>query len=48
MINNQTLRLVPLALALALLSLSACRREAKAPPGPSRWTASLFKPTPSA
>ncbi|WP_287416285.1 hypothetical protein [Oceanithermus sp.] len=33
MINNPTLRLVPLALVLSLLSLSACRREAKAPPG---------------
>jgi len=33
MISNPTLRLVPLALALPLLSLIACQREAKAPPG---------------
>ena len=33
MINNQPLRLVPLVLALSLLSLIACQREAKAPPG---------------
>jgi len=33
MISNPTLRLVPLVLALSPLSLSACQREAKAPPG---------------
>ena len=33
MINNQPLRLVPLVLALSLLSLIACQREAKAPLG---------------
>jgi len=33
MISSKVLRLVPLVLALTLLSLSSCQREAKAPPG---------------
>jgi len=33
MTNNKILRLTSFVLALSLLSLIACQREAKAPPG---------------